>query len=190
MQQSRGRNHAELTEKTSRSLGFMCPACVGCRSETGWDLGLGTLCCSAGARTHLSWSNKTQRNHKGLKTTVCMCTWGKLWTTRYKKTKNPTATSEEPGAKAGPANAPCTQHHLRGGRTTSASPPARPLHAPLPSPRVRKQLAPPRGVSQGPCCLTSLPTPAAGPQLSLASISCLASSQFPSFFLFFCLIGV
>ena len=30
-----------------------------------------------------------------------MSSWGKLWTTRYKKTKNPTATSEEPGAKAG-----------------------------------------------------------------------------------------
>ena len=30
-----------------------------------------------------------------------MCRWDKLWTTRYKKTKNPTATSEEAGAKAG-----------------------------------------------------------------------------------------
>ena len=30
-----------------------------------------------------------------------MGSWGKLWTTRYKKTKNPAATSEEPGAKAG-----------------------------------------------------------------------------------------
>ena len=28
-----------------------------------------------------------------------MCSWGKLWTKRKKKTKNPTATSEELGAK-------------------------------------------------------------------------------------------
>ena len=67
--------------------------------ETGWDLGPGTLCCSACTWINVSSSNKIQRNYKELKITAC--SWGQLWTTRYKKTKNPTATSEEPGAKAG-----------------------------------------------------------------------------------------
>ena len=44
---------------------------------------------------------------KGLKITACMHNWGKFWTTRYKKgQKNPTATSEEPGAKAGSCAGP------------------------------------------------------------------------------------
>ena len=30
-----------------------------------------------------------------------MSSWSKLWTTRYKKTKNPNATSEELGEKTG-----------------------------------------------------------------------------------------
>ena len=58
-------------------------------AETGWDLGPGTLCCSACTWTNFSWSNNTQRNYKGLKITVCMSRWGKLWTVRYKKTKKP-----------------------------------------------------------------------------------------------------
>ena len=70
------------------------------RAET-WALD-----CRAGAWTHVSSSNKIQRNSTGLKITVCMCSQGKLWTTRYKKTKNPTATSEEPGAKAGHCTCP------------------------------------------------------------------------------------
>ena len=67
-----------------------------------WDrLGPGTLCCSACTWTKISSSNKIQRNYKGLKITV-MGSWGKLWTARYKKDqKNPTAASEEPGAKGG-----------------------------------------------------------------------------------------
>ena len=63
-------------------------------------LGPGTLCCSACTWTNVSWSNRIQRNYKGLKITACMCSWGKLWR-RYKKTKNPTATSEVSRAKAG-----------------------------------------------------------------------------------------
>ena len=70
-------------------------------TETGWDLGPRTLCCSACTWTNVSSSNKIQRNYKGLKITVCMCSWGRLWTKRYKETKSTTATSEEPGAKAG-----------------------------------------------------------------------------------------
>ena len=41
-----------------------------------------------------------QRNHQGLKITVCI-SWGKVWMVRYKKTKNSTATSDEPRAKVG-----------------------------------------------------------------------------------------
>ena len=54
-----------------------------------WDrLGTGTLCCSACTWTNVSSSNKIQRNYKGLKITVCMCSWGKFWTS-YKETKKP-----------------------------------------------------------------------------------------------------
>ena len=34
-----------------------------------------------------SSSNKIQRNYKGLKITVCICSWGKLWTIKYNKAK-------------------------------------------------------------------------------------------------------
>ena len=61
----------------------------------------------------------------GLKIAAGMCSWGELWTTRYKKTKNPTVISEETGAKSGcweqkqgTAHEPCTQHH-QGDRQTS-----------------------------------------------------------------------
>ena len=52
----------------------------------------GTLCCrgrSAGGGTNLYWSNKMQRNYKGLKIIVYMHRWVKLWITGYKKTKRP-----------------------------------------------------------------------------------------------------
>ena len=56
-----------------------------------WDrLGPRTLCCSAWTWTNVSLSNQLQRNYKGLKSLY----WGKLWTIRYKKTKNPIASSE------------------------------------------------------------------------------------------------
>ena len=56
-------------------------------TEIGWDLGPGTLCCSACTRTKISSSNRIQRNYKGLKITAGMCSRGKSWTTRYKKAK-------------------------------------------------------------------------------------------------------
>ena len=65
------------------------------------DLGPGTLSCSAGTWTNVSLSNKLQRDYMGLKITECMCSWGKLWATRYKKTEKPTATSKEHGAQSG-----------------------------------------------------------------------------------------
>ena len=61
----------------------------------------------------------------GLKITACICSWDKFCTKDTKRPKNPTATFEEPGAKAGggeqkhgTVHAPCTQHHLRGGQNT------------------------------------------------------------------------
>ena len=62
--------------------------------------GPGTHCRSACTWTNIFFSNKMQRNYKGLKVTAYMHSWGKLWTIRYDKIKNPTA-PEEPGAKQG-----------------------------------------------------------------------------------------
>ena len=56
-------------------------------SETSWDLGPGTLCCSARTWTNISLSSKMQRNYKGLKKTACRQSWGKLWTIRYERPK-------------------------------------------------------------------------------------------------------
>ena len=87
--------HSHILSEASRGESF--PA-----FETGWDLGPGTLCCNACTWTNISWSYKIQRNYKGLKITVCMHSWGKFCTKRYKKRpKSPSATSEEPRAKAG-----------------------------------------------------------------------------------------
>ena len=85
--------------------------CTKSPSETG--LGPGTLCCNACTWTHLSWSNKTQRNYMGLKITVHEQS-GQILDKRYKETKNPTAQSPE--QKQGIVHAPCTQHHLKEGQ--------------------------------------------------------------------------
>ena len=93
--------------------------------ETGWHLRPGTLCCNACTWTNISSSYKIQRHYKALKITACMRSWGKFWTKGTQRPENPTATSEEPGAKTkrweqkqGTAHAPCTQHHQRDGQTT------------------------------------------------------------------------
>ena len=53
-----------------------------------WDrLGPGNLCYSTYIWTNVSSSNKTERYSKGLKITASICSWGKLWTTGYKKAK-------------------------------------------------------------------------------------------------------
>ena len=55
--------------------------------ETGWDLGpLGAMLAPG---QNCLQATKTHRNYQGLKITVCLRSWGKLWTIRYKKTKNP-----------------------------------------------------------------------------------------------------
>ena len=73
--------------------------------------------------------DRKQRNYKWIKIAACtLQSKGKLGTTRYKKTKNPTATSEEPGAKAGgweqkqgTSHAPCTHHHLKVGKQSKSA---------------------------------------------------------------------
>ena len=109
--------------------------------DTGWDLGPGTLCCSACTWTNVSSSNIIQRNYTGLKITACMGSWDKLGTTRYKKTKNPTATSEEPRAKAKYCAWALHTAPPRGWADHLTTPPARPLDPPLPSPHIRNQLS-------------------------------------------------
>ena len=91
--------------------------------ETRWDLGPGTARYStarlAPGYTSPGASNKIWRNYVGPKITVCMHSWGKLWTKRYKKTKK---THKWPllkiwekkwcqEQKQGTANVPCTQYH-------------------------------------------------------------------------------
>ena len=69
-------------------------------AETGWDLGPSAAVLQSLYLTHLSSSNKRQRDYMGLKIALCMRSWGKFWTKRYKeKKKHPTAISEERGAK-------------------------------------------------------------------------------------------
>ena len=106
-------------------------------------------------------SNKIERHGQGLKMAASMPRWGQLWT-RYKENKNPTATSEELGTKAGcyeqkhgPAQCPLHSTHLGGYHLSHPTSGPRDTH--LPSPHLRNQFAPPWGVSKGTCYLFSLP---------------------------------
>ena len=84
--------------------------------ETGcgtWELG---QCCSHGAWTHLSSSNKIQRHYMGLKITACLCSGGKFWTTDTKRPKDQTATSDGACSKnrllqANAGDWACTHRH-------------------------------------------------------------------------------
>ena len=105
--------------------------------------------------------NKTQRNYKGLKITACIYSWGKLWT-RYKKTKNPTATSEELGAKAGYCTCPLYTAPPKGwAKHLSHSSGPTPGPAPVLTP-CKEPACPHRPVSKGTCYLFSLPPASAG----------------------------
>ena len=79
-------------------------------SETDWDLGPFMVVLKPG---HLS--NKIQRKYKELKMTTCISNWGKLWTIRYKKTKETychfcraRSKNRVSWAKAGYYTCPCT----------------------------------------------------------------------------------
>ena len=89
-----------------------------------------------------------------------MCSWGKLWT-RYKKTKNPTTTSEELGAKAGYCACPLHTAPPRGW-ANHLSHPSGPTPGPTPT------LTPYASESKGNCYLFSLPPAAAGVPVKLA----------------------
>lgn len=56
--------------------------------ETGWDLGPSAAVLQSLHLTHLSSSNKRQRDYMGLKIALCMRSWGKFSTKRYKDKKN------------------------------------------------------------------------------------------------------
>ena len=108
-----------------------------------WDkLGPGVLCSSAAmlAPGHTS----PGVNYLGLKITARMHSWGRFWTKDTKRPKNPTAIFEEPGAKAGYCTDPCTQHHLSGGQTTSATPLTRPWDSRYPHSIWRLSPPPPQ----------------------------------------------
>ena len=64
----------------------------------------------------------------------------------------------------------------RGGQTTQATPLARPIDTPLPSPHKRNQLSPPQGASKESLTCSHSPCCSKGP--SKAWISFLASDQF------------
>ena len=105
--------------------------------------------------TKVSLSNKIQRNYKGLKISVCTCSWGKFWTTRYKKTKNLNCHFWGAGSKSRvphmpPTPSKCWANHLsQCHRLTPSKEPA------LPS--LSSQ-----GASRGTCYVFSLPPAAVG----------------------------
>ena len=45
-----------------------------------------------------------EQQNKGLKITVCICSWGKFWTTRYKETKKPLLKNQEQKQHVGSKN--------------------------------------------------------------------------------------
>ena len=69
-------------------------------------LGPGNFGCSAYTWTHLSSSNKIQRNWMRLSVTVCTGRGDKFWTKNTKRAKNSTATFEKSRAKAGYCSCP------------------------------------------------------------------------------------
>ena len=88
---------------------------------------------------HLDKGLLEQQNTKKLYGTKNNCTHaqlGQIMDKKIQKDKNkkPTATSEEPGAKAGYCACPLHTVPRKGGQTTQATAPARPLDPPLPSP--------------------------------------------------------
>ena len=75
--------------------------------------------CNAWTWTHLSSSNKIERNSTELNITVYIGSWDKLWAKDTKKPNHTAATFEEPVAEAGYCAYPCTHHHLRGAKHES-----------------------------------------------------------------------
>ena len=103
-----------------------------CVLETGCDLEPGTLCCNSCTWTNVSWRNKIQRNYKGLKVTLCMCSPGKLWTARYKETKNFNCDFWRAGCKSRLLRMPAA-HNTTKGVANHLSHPFRPTPGHLPT---------------------------------------------------------
>lgn len=110
-----------------------------------------------------------------------MCSWGNLWTIRYKKTKKPKChlwrnwSKNRMPAKQGTAHSPCTQHHQRGEQTPLGPTPG---HNPALISRKESDLLPASG-SKGTCYVLLL-TPlycSMSPNKALPEF-CLPSSQF------------
>ena len=112
------------------------------------------LNCSACTWTHISWSNRIQRNYKELKITACMCSWGKLLT-RYKKTRTQPLFLMSQEQKQGTGHDSCTQRHQGVGRPPKP-PSSLTRNQPQPSPSSRDQLAL-LDSEPGTCYLSSLP---------------------------------
>ena len=98
--------------------------------------------CNAWTWTHLSSSNKIERNSTELNITVCIGSWDKFWAKDTKEPKHTAATFEEPVAEAEYCACPCTHHHLRGGQKMKVISSAQPLNIPLPSARIMNKLVP------------------------------------------------
>ena len=128
-------------------------------------------CCRASTWTHLSSSNKIQRNYMGLKITACKLQLGQILDKRYKETKKPNchfwrvwSKSRGLGAKAGYCTCPLHTTPPKRWAKHLSHPSGRPLDTPLPSPHIRNKLASPppaRGASKRgkplfvltpPCC--------------------------------------
>ena len=92
------------------------PPTITLRQAGLWDPLL--WCCNACAWTHLSPSNRIQRNCVGLKITACLHSWGESWTSkiqRDQKAQLPFLRSLE--QKQDTVHAPYTHHHLGVGKT-------------------------------------------------------------------------
>ena len=76
------------------------------QTETGWDLGsFATILQYLDLDTTL-FEQQNAKKLYGTTNNCVMCRWYKFWTQRYKETKNPIATSEEPWAKTGYCTSP------------------------------------------------------------------------------------
>ena len=132
-----------------------------------WDLGSGIIYCSACIWTNLFSSNKIQRHYKGLKITVCMSSWGKLWT-RYKKTENLTTTSQKPETKPGYCTCPLHITPPKGWANHLSCPSGLPLDS-SPILIIYKETSLPLSweISKGNCYLFLLPATATGTPVKL-----------------------
>ena len=122
-------------------------------------LGPGTLCSTACTQTNVFLSNKIWRDYER-QNIACMsvlCSWGELRTTRFQKSKTPTAASEELGAK--PEYSACHQHSTppQGWTNHLSRLPAWSLDSLLPLPHVRNHLASPQGWSSKPRNMSLIP---------------------------------